>query len=118
MLQLTALENVYKYYRYNNVNLARSYRNEWIDAINKVSKELRKTDVETAKAKPAAKTEGATIAKQGIKVHIRVLLDIMRDMIIALCMSLFQTMDDFEMLKVLGKGTFGKVSRGGIITIH
>lgn len=61
-------------------------RTEWIDAISKVSKELRKTDVETPNVKSAAKTEGATVPKQGIK-----------------------TMDDFVMMKVLGKGTFGKV---------
>lgn len=59
-------------------------RTEWIDAISAVSKELRKIDVETPKS--ATKTEGATIPKLGIK-----------------------TMDDFEIMKVLGKGTFGKV---------
>ena len=34
-----------------------------------MSKELHKTDVEPASSKPAPKTEGATIAKQGIKVQ-------------------------------------------------
>ncbi len=29
---------------------------------------------------------------------------------IVLMLALLQTMDDFEMMKVLGKGTFGKVS--------
>ena len=42
-------------------------RTEWIDAISKVSKELRKTE-EPANPKSAPKTEGATVAKQGIKV--------------------------------------------------
>jgi hypothetical protein len=42
-------------------------RTEWIEAINTVSKELRKTDVEPAR--PAQKTEGATVPKLGIKVH-------------------------------------------------
>ena len=43
-------------------------RAEWIDAISKVSKELRKADVEPANTKVVPKTEGATVAKQGIKV--------------------------------------------------
>lgn len=44
------------------------FRTEWIDAISKVSKELRKTDVDPVGAKEATKTEGATVAKLGIKV--------------------------------------------------
>ena len=45
------------------------YRTEWIDAISKVSKELRKNDPEPASVKSAPKMEGATVAKQGIKVN-------------------------------------------------
>lgn len=52
------------------------FRTEWIDAISKVSKELtRKTDVEPASLKPPVKTEGATIAKQGIKVLVSLVTD-------------------------------------------
>jgi len=47
------------------------YRAEWIEAISKVSKELRKTDVvEPAATKAAPKADGATVAKQGIKVCV------------------------------------------------
>ena len=42
-------------------------RTEWIEAINKVSKDLRKSDPEPL-SKAAPKTEGATVPKQGIKV--------------------------------------------------
>ena len=43
-------------------------RTEWIDAISRVSKELRKADVEDPNPKVAPKTEGATVPKLGIKV--------------------------------------------------
>lgn len=65
-------------------------RRSWIESINKVSKDLIRKQKEEAPSSTATgglkPAEGATPPKQGIK-----------------------TMDDFQMLKVLGKGTFGKV---------
>nr|QIA61837.1 RAC serine/threonine-protein kinase [Halichondria panicea] len=62
-------------------------RQEWIDAIAKVSKDIMKLGLDGShKAKPSGGATGASADGKGTK-----------------------TMEDFEMLRVLGKGTFGKV---------
>lgn len=62
-------------------------RTEWIEAIQRVSQDLKKKMVESRESRPSGKKIQDAVNKA----------------------TSTKKMEDFEMLKVLGKGTFGKV---------
>ena len=46
-------------------------RTEWIDSISRVSNELKGPDSSASQAAKSSPKEGATVAKQGIKVSVQ-----------------------------------------------
>ena len=46
-------------------------RTEWIDSISRVSNELKGPDSSASQAAKSSPKEGATMAKQGIKVSVQ-----------------------------------------------
>ena len=81
---------------------------EWIDAIQKVAQELKKNEVDVRESRPKKMQDAMNKASTKVSTTCaRVCV------CVCVCVTSLlypQKMEDFEMLKVLGKGTFGKVS--------